>query len=98
MSLRIWALKPAELKPLTPAGRLLFSARPAMRVAPWRPEAADDPWNEAPPDRAPAAARAAIVVAAELNPGRNSQARGSPERCITPSVRSTCQAPSAPRW
>jgi hypothetical protein len=47
MSLRIWALKPAELKPLTRAGRLVFSARLAMRVEPWRPEGASDRWIEA---------------------------------------------------
>jgi len=34
MSLRVWALKPGELKPLSRAGLVLLAARCALRVEP----------------------------------------------------------------
>ena len=46
MSLRIWALKIGELKPLSRGGLLLLSARCAMRVEPWLPQCVDALWRE----------------------------------------------------
>jgi hypothetical protein len=41
MSLKIWAIKVGELKPLSRAGLLLLSARCAIRVEPWLPPNAE---------------------------------------------------------
>jgi hypothetical protein len=40
MSLREWAVKPAELRALSRSGMMLFCARCAMRVEPWVPKSA----------------------------------------------------------
>lgn len=45
MTLRIWALKPAELKPLSREGLLLLAARCAMRVEPWLPPHIGPLWS-----------------------------------------------------
>lgn len=45
MSVRGWAIKPGELKPLDRRGRLLFAARCAVRVEPWVPESALRSWQ-----------------------------------------------------
>lgn len=47
MTMRVWALKVGELKPLSRAGLLLLMARCAQRVEPWLPPGADALWNEA---------------------------------------------------
>ncbi len=46
MTLRIWALKVSELKPLSRAGRLLLAVRCALRVAPWGRELPGTLWSE----------------------------------------------------
>ena len=46
MTLREWAVKPGELKPLSRSALLLFSARCAMRVEPWIPEGATALWAD----------------------------------------------------
>lgn len=46
MSLKIWAIKVGELKPLSRAGLLLFSARCALRVEPWVPSEAKGKWRD----------------------------------------------------
>lgn len=45
MTLRIWAIKPAELKQLPREGLLLFGARCAMRVEPWLPANTGTLWS-----------------------------------------------------
>jgi hypothetical protein len=45
MTLRIWAIKLGELKPLSRAGLLLLGARCAMRVEPWLPPDAGPLWS-----------------------------------------------------
>jgi len=47
VTLRIWAIKPRELKPLSRDGLLLLTARCAMRVEPWCPPGAEAPWSDA---------------------------------------------------
>jgi hypothetical protein len=46
MSVRAWALKPGELKPLSRAGLLLLAGRCALRVEPWVPPGAEEAWRE----------------------------------------------------
>ncbi len=46
MTVKAWALKPADLKPLGRDGRLLLAARCALRIEPWRPAAATELWND----------------------------------------------------
>ncbi|MCR9246420.1 MAG: hypothetical protein NXI31_15410 [bacterium] len=45
MSLKVWALKTGELKPLSRPGLLLFTARCAMRVEPWAPPGCRSLWD-----------------------------------------------------
>lgn len=45
MSLKKWALKTGELKPLSRPGLLLFAARCAMRVEPWAPPGSESLWD-----------------------------------------------------
>ncbi len=45
MSLRAWAVKPGELRPLSRAGLLLLAARCAMRAEPWRAPGLDRGWR-----------------------------------------------------
>src|SRR6185503_4319418 len=45
MTLRIWAIKPAELKQLPRERLLLLGARCAMRVEPWLPADAETTWS-----------------------------------------------------
>jgi hypothetical protein len=46
MSLRIWAIKIGELKPLSRGGLLFLSVRCAMRVEPWLPKGVTTLWRE----------------------------------------------------
>lgn len=46
MSLKTWAVKVGQLKPLSRAGLLLFGARCVLRVAPWRPPHAVELWSD----------------------------------------------------
>ena len=72
MSLRRWALKPGELRPLGRDGLLLLAARCALRVAPWRPPAAARCWREclaflvAAAGTTPVARREAVALARPL--------------------------------
>lgn len=45
MSLRLWAIKVGELRPLDAGGLLLFGARCALRVSPWVPKDARRAWQ-----------------------------------------------------
>jgi hypothetical protein len=45
MTLRIWAIKPTELKQLPRERLLLLGARCAMRVEPWRPADTETAWS-----------------------------------------------------
>lgn len=47
MSVRMWAIKPGELKALDRRGRLIFAARCAMRVERWLPPKTSKAWNGA---------------------------------------------------
>jgi hypothetical protein len=44
MTLRVWALKIGELRPLSRGGLLLLTVRCAMRVEPWLPPGLDALW------------------------------------------------------
>jgi len=72
MTVRNWALKTGELKPLSRAGLLLLSVRSAMRVEPWVPPAATALWREGIDDltatafKKPGRSRRAITLAREL--------------------------------
>ena len=73
MTLRLWALKIGELKPLSRGGLLLLSARCAMRVEPWLPQGSDALWREGLECLAtaafekPASSDAAITLARRLS-------------------------------
>lgn len=45
MSVKLWALKVGELRPLDDHALLLFAARCAMRVEPWLPAGAQPDWE-----------------------------------------------------
>lgn len=45
MSLRLWAIKVGELKPLSREGALLFGVRCALRVERWRPPGGEATWR-----------------------------------------------------
>jgi len=45
VSLKVWALKPAEVKTLDREGLLLLAARCALRVEPWTPREAARYWS-----------------------------------------------------
>jgi len=64
MSLRVWALKVGELRPLSRAGLLLLSARCAMRVEPWLPPGMGALWQ----DGLEQVASAAFEMPARSNP------------------------------
>jgi len=46
MTLRVWALKNGELKPLSRSGKILLTARCAMRVEPWMPPRMITLWRK----------------------------------------------------
>jgi hypothetical protein len=46
MGLAAWAIKSSELRPLSDAGLLLFAARCAMRIEPWRPAGMKRLWSD----------------------------------------------------
>lgn len=46
MSMRIWAVKPGELKALSRSDLLIFSVRCARRAEPWRPAAVAALWDQ----------------------------------------------------
>jgi hypothetical protein len=46
MTVRVWAVKVGELKPLSRGGLLWLAARCAMRVEPWIPPGAESPWHD----------------------------------------------------
>jgi hypothetical protein len=47
MTMRVWAIKNGDLKPLSRGGLLLFAARCALRVEPWSPPGAEALWRRA---------------------------------------------------
>lgn len=73
MTLRVWALKVGELKPLSRGGLLLLTARCAMRVEPWLPPGADALWHEGLTHvvgaafNEPAPSKPAVILARELS-------------------------------
>jgi hypothetical protein len=73
MSVRKWAIKIGELKPLSRAGLLLLSVRTAMRVEPWLPSGADPLWREGIDDltkaafKKPERSRRAMALARKLS-------------------------------
>ncbi len=73
MSVRAWAIKPGELKPLARAGKLIFAARCAMRTETWVPPASRTLWNQGLDDLAraafvpPTSTRAILKLARDLD-------------------------------
>lgn len=73
MTVREWALKVGELKPLSRGGLLLLTARCAIRVEPWLPPGADALWHEglthvaAAAFNDPAPSKPAAILARELS-------------------------------
>ncbi len=80
MTMRTWALKPKELKPLARSGLLLLAARCAFRVEPWIPKNGKSLWRD----------NLAFVVAAALAPPTKVKDVAARERALGDCGASAC--------